>query len=467
MPAARRRVPGVAFEKLRRELDIPAEFSAEALAEAQEAARSPRMPDADDTDIPFVTLDPPGSTDLDQAVHIVREHEGYLVSYAIADIGAFVTPGGALDAECWERGTTLYSPDTRTPLHPPILSEGAASLLPDQVRPALLWQITLDARGEVTRHTLRRTTVKSIAKLNYVDVQADFDGGTPHDSLALLREVGERRLALALARDSINLDLPEQEVEPGPDGGWTLVYRDQTPCEKWNAEISLLTGIVAARMMAEGRIGILRTLPPASPESIDDLKKTAASLGIAWPPGASPSQVITPLDRTSDVNVAFLEQTAHLLRGAGYTDFAGDLPEQPVHAGIASIYAHVTAPLRRLVDRFGNEVCLSLAAGTPVPQWAREALPRLPAAMASADGRESRLEHAVIDTVEAMLLKDRIGESFEAVVVGPGKESVTIVLDDPAVRAKAAGGQPKIGDRVKALLTKADPVEHVVAFELR
>ncbi|PRZ41313.1 exoribonuclease R [Antricoccus suffuscus] len=464
MTPVRRRVPGVAFEKIRAELDVPAEFSAEVLAEAEKAARSPRLPDADDTDIPFVTLDPAGSTDLDQALHIARAGAGYLVNYAIADVGAFVKPGGALDAECWKRGTTLYSPDLRTPLHPQVLSEGAASLLPDQVRPALLWQITLDAGGEVLEHTLRRTRVKSVAKLNYVDVQADFDDGKAHESLALLKDVGELRLALAIRRNSINLDLPEQEVEPGPDGAWTLAYRDQTPCEKWNAEISLLTGMVAAKMMVDGAIGILRTLPAAPPEAVEDLKKTAASLGVEWPKGASPSTVMAALDRTSDVNVAFLEQAAHLLRGAGYTDFVGTVPE---HAGIASIYAHVTAPLRRLVDRYGNEVCLSLAAGVDVPQWVREALPKLPEAMASAAGRESRLERAVIDTVEAMLLKDRVGESFEAVVVGPGKDTVTIVLDDPAVRAKASGGQPKIGDRVKAVLTKADPDEHLVEFELR
>ncbi len=467
MTPVRRRVPGVAFEKIREELDVPADFSAEVLAEAEKAARSPRLPDADHTGIPLVTLDPAGSTDLDQALHIARADAGYLVSYAIADVGAFVKPGGAMDAECWRRGTTLYSPDLRTPLHPQVLSEGAASLLPDQVRPALLWQITLDARGVVLQHTLTRTKVKSIAKLNYVDVQADFDGGAPHESLALLKDVGELRLDLALQRSSINLDLPEQEVELGPDGAWTLVNREQTPCEKWNAEISLLTGMVAAKMMVDGAIGILRTLPAAPPEVVEDLKKTAISLGIDWPQSASPSTVMAALDRTSDINVAFLEQAAHLLRGAGYTDFAGKVPEHPEHAGIASTYAHVTAPLRRLVDRYGNEVCVSLAAGIDVPQWVREALPKLPEAMASAVGRESRLERAVIDTVEAMLLKDRVGESFEAVVVGPGKDTVTIVLDDPAVRAKASGGQPKIGDRVKAVLSKADPDEHVVEFELR
>ena len=90
----------------------------------------------------FVTVDPPGSRDLDQAMHLSRRNSGYRVRYAIADVASFVRPGGAIDQEAIRRVETLYSPDTRTPLHPPVLSEGAASLLPGQTRPALIWTIT-------------------------------------------------------------------------------------------------------------------------------------------------------------------------------------------------------------------------------------------------------------------------------------------------------------------------------------
>ena len=101
--------------------------------------RPPRRrpcPAYDVTELPFLTIDPPGSMDLDQAMHLERRGAGFRVRYAIADVAAFVRPGGAIDAEAHRRVETLYSPDTRTPLHPPVLSEGAASLLPGQVRPA-------------------------------------------------------------------------------------------------------------------------------------------------------------------------------------------------------------------------------------------------------------------------------------------------------------------------------------------
>jgi exoribonuclease R len=111
---------------LREELEVPAGFPVEALEEAGEGSREPRLPTTDLTDLGFVTLDPPGSRDLDQAVHIERRGAGWRVHYAIADVAAFVRPGGALDAEVHGRGLTLYGPDTRTPLHPTVLSEGAA-----------------------------------------------------------------------------------------------------------------------------------------------------------------------------------------------------------------------------------------------------------------------------------------------------------------------------------------------------
>src|SRR3954469_25852820 len=111
------------FDAIRRELGIPDGYPADAVAEAIAAAAEPPVP-LHRTALPFVTVDPPGSPDLDQAVHLERAGDGYLVSYAIADVSSFVREGGGLAAETWRRGATLYSPDGNTPLHPVELSEG-------------------------------------------------------------------------------------------------------------------------------------------------------------------------------------------------------------------------------------------------------------------------------------------------------------------------------------------------------
>ena len=125
------------LDALRAEAGIPQAFGPQAEAEA--AASAAREPAGARVELAFVTIDPPGSRDLDQAVHIERRGDGHRVSYAIADVGAWVGPASALDRETHERGVTIYAPDRRTPLHPPVLSEGGASLLPGQWCPAVLW----------------------------------------------------------------------------------------------------------------------------------------------------------------------------------------------------------------------------------------------------------------------------------------------------------------------------------------
>src|SRR4051794_22629471 len=118
MPTRKIVIPPAAidFEAIRNELDIPSGYPADAVAEAVAAAANPPRP-AEHSDLPFVTIDPVGSMDLDQAVHLARADDGYLVHYAIADVASFVDPNGQLAAETWRRGATLYSPDRNTPLH--------------------------------------------------------------------------------------------------------------------------------------------------------------------------------------------------------------------------------------------------------------------------------------------------------------------------------------------------------------
>jgi exoribonuclease R len=461
-------VPPLRFDGVRAELGVPADFPGDVLAEAQYAAGAPRTPDMDATDVPFVTIDPPGSTDLDQAVHLERRGDGFRVRYAIADVAAFVKPGGALDREARQRGLTRYSPDLRTPLHPTVLSEGAASLLPGQPRPAVLWTIDLDAAGAPTSVECRRASVRSRAQLAYPEVQEAFERGQPPEAIALLRTVGELRAAQARQRHAIELDLPDQEVVRGGDGGWTVSFRNQLPVERWNAEISLLTGMCAAAIMLEGNVGLLRTMPPAREADVRELSQIAPALGVAWPDGALPGDVISGVSGSGDPrHAAFLEQAARLLRGAGYTAFDGTPPPQPVQSAVAAPYAHVTAPLRRLADRFATEVCVALTAGGTPPTWATEALAGLPELMAAADRRAGELERACVDLTEAWLLAGKEGGEYDAVVVESGPDRATVVLDDPAVRATCegiAGAQLPLGARVRVRLREADTDKRRVRF---
>ncbi len=450
---------------MRKQLEVPGDFAAEVLADATRSVQNLPLPAADATDVPFVTIDPKGSRDLDQAIHIAREGDGYVVRYAIADVAAFVHPGGALDGETHRRGETLYFPDLRVPLHPPALSEDAASLLPGEVRPAVLWRIGLARDGAVTSTEVSRARVRSTAQLDYVGVQAALDRGELPEPIAALPDVGRARLALARARHAIDLDLPEQVVEPDGPRGYRLTVRAPLPVERYNAEISLLTGICAASIMLAGGVGILRTVPPPAAGALAALQRAAHALGITWPHGARAGDVLDGLDRADPHHVAFIEHAVALLRGAGYTPFDGAPPAQPMHSGIGAPYAHVTAPLRRLVDRYGTEICLALHAGEPVPDWVRPALATLPDEMQRADHLAHEVDRAVVDATEAWLLRDRVGDVFHAIVIDADEHAGTVVLDEPPVRARCAGAGLPVGERIDVRLTAADVEQRTVRFE--
>ena len=233
------------FDAIRAELDVPQTFPEQVLAAADEAAAHPDLPHADRTDVPFCTIDPAGSTDLDQAMHLQRDGSGYRLRYAIADLPAFVTPGGPVDAEARRRGQTLYAPDARTPLHPPRISEDAGSLLPGRVRPAFVWDLRLDGDGELRGADVARALVRSTERLDYESLQQQVDAGIEDERLGLLREVGERRIALEVERGGSSLPLPEQDVVLD-DHRYSLRLRPASVVEDWNAQISLLTGMAAA-----------------------------------------------------------------------------------------------------------------------------------------------------------------------------------------------------------------------------
>ncbi|MET7615435.1 RNB domain-containing ribonuclease [Streptomyces sp. NPDC005408] len=457
-----------ALRELRTTLDVPEDFPPEVVAEAESAAGSPRLPDRDATDVPFFTIDPPTSVDLDQAMYLSRRDGGFRVQYAIADVAAFVAPGGLLDAEVHRRVQTLYFPDEKTPLHPAVLSEGAASLLPDQTAPALLWQIDLDAEGRTVATDVRRALVRSRAKLDYEGVQRQIDAGTAEEPLALLKEIGLLRENLERERGGISLNVPEQEVVER-DGAYFLAYRAALPADSWNAQISLLTGMAAADLMIAAGTGILRTLPTAPDGAVARLRRSAKALGIDWPHHVSYADVVRSLDPHNARHAAFLQECTSLLRGAGYSSFTGgELPSPAVHAAVADEYTHCTAPLRRLVDRYAGELCVAFCAGQGVPEWVLAALDDLPKEMADGSRRANTVERECVDIVEAALLKERVGEVFDAYVVDvkEGEPAVgTVHLEDPAVVARIAGGDAlPLGERLRVRLTQADPGTAKVQF---
>ncbi len=434
------------FQQIRDTLKIPSVFAPAVLAEAKAVTKQNFFSFLNLQEVPFLTIDPPTSRDLDQAFFAARQGNGYEVKYAIADVGFFVARGGAIEQEAWQRGLTLYSPDLKTPLYPTRLSEGAASLLPDVVRPAIVFSFVLNARAEVESCQIKRAVIRSRVKLAYPQVSAHLDderdrpesgalaGHEWSASLTLLEEIGRQRQQLEAERGGVSLRIPAQQVERWSTAlhGYRLAFEESSEVEGWNAQISLMTGMAAAQLMIEHGVGLLRVLDPPRPERVQMLRLTALALHIPWPADIPYDQFVRSLDPKQPLHAVMLQQAARVTGGARYVAFEGEIHTR--HSAIAALYAHVTAPLRRLADRYVLDLLVELSSGQTPPQELIETLYRLPSVMSNADRLSRQLESAILDFAEARLMQDQVGEVFNAMVIGLRQEGVIVQITDPPLR---------------------------------
>ena len=148
---------------------------------------------------------------------------------------------------------------------------------------------------------------------------------------------------------------------------------------------------------------------------------------------------------------------------AGYVPYREGAP--PWHAAMAATYAHATAPLRRLADRYVVMAALAVANGRPVPEAASAAFEKLPEVMARADSRSGQLDRAAIDMAEALMLQGRIGETFRAVVTDIDERGARMQLCDLPVVARVAAHKVEIGDEMTVRLTAADAAQPSTSFQ--
>jgi VacB/RNase II family 3'-5' exoribonuclease len=470
------------FPRIREELGIAVAFPPEVEAEARAVVEEREWEKAARTDltaIPFVTIDPPGSRDLDQALHIERAGRGLRARYAIADVGSFVARGGAIEKEAWRRGVTCYSPDVRAPLYPETLSQGAASLLPDEDRPALVFTLDVDAAGELVGCEVERGRVRSRKQLTYEEALAHIEGGGTRfagepfaDSLMLLRDFGEARLERERARGGVSLPIADQHVQKraARQLGYELGYEAPNVAEEWNAQLSLLTGHAAARWMLGSRVGLLRTMPPTRDSDVAKLRVAAAALGFDWPASESYADFLHSLDPRSPNLEVLVWQARRLMRGADYTAFDGELPEHTLHSALAMEYAHCTAPLRRLADRYVLDLLMQIRSGTRPSADEVRTLYALPPVMDRAERTAHQLERKVIDVAEAWELRGCIGQTFTALVLDARADRVEAQLVERPVRVTIrphdTAAPLALGARIGAKLVSVTVSSGTTEFEL-
>ena len=298
-------------------------------------------------------------------------------------------------------------------------------------------------------------------------MQEQLDRGEGHPTMVLLQEIGALRTEVEARRGGASLNVPEQEVV-AEDHRVRLTWRSPAPIEDANAQISLMAGMAAAQLMLEHGAGILRTMPPAEPQAVQRFRRQSEVLGVPWREGVEYGQFLRSLDWHEPAHLALLNLATSLFRGASYAAFTSpeEAPEDPAQAAIAAPYAHATAPLRRLVDRFVLLVCLDHAQGREPDAALLAALAQIPEAMRVTSAQGGNLERAARELVEASALAAWEGESFDASVIerreasgdgdGDGAPTrVEVQLTDPPVTAWVPM-DARVGEVVRVRLRAVD-----------
>jgi len=445
------------LDQIRADSGIPESFPEHVLEAAEAAAAKPIGSDhVDRTDRRFVTLDPASSVDLDQAFAIELAGDDIILHYAIADVGWFVQPGDPLDVEAFERAVTVYLPDRRATLYPPILSEGAASLLPDVDRPAVVFTVRVSPDGSTTLDGVERALVRNQAKLAY-DAVAPADLPVGFDEL-------HRRIQLAEdARGAPRVEFPEQEIDRLGDGRFVLRFRPRLESEEQNAALSLATNLAVGEALYQAGTGLFRVMPDVDERRYRKLRHSARAFGLEWPNDVSLATFERSLPRDDPRTSAFLIAVRRAAGAAGYAPF--DPAHRPWHFAVAATYAQATAPLRRLQDRYVIEAALAVADGRSVPESILAGFERLPKAMSQGDQRAGRAEREALELAEAVVLSGREGEIFEAVVVDEGEWGVEVQISDPAVLVRTNARHVDPGDDLRVRLVAVDVSRRHVEFE--
>ncbi len=483
---------------------IPDDFPDEVITQAGAMKPAGLKARKDLRDMPLITIDPHDARDRDDACWAQADDDpknkgGHILWVAIADVAHYVTPGSALDIEARKRGNSSYFPDRVVPMLPDRLSGDLCSLHEGVPRACIALRMQIDAHGEKISHAFQRGLMRSVASLNYREVQQAMDGD-PSDKCAPLMDDVIRPLyaayeALRIARKNrqpLDLDLPERKVVLSDEGKVTSVnFTDRLEAHKLIEEFMVLANVSAAETLVAKKSPLLfRVHEEPPPEKLDSLREVAAAAGLVLAKG----QVLKTAHLNALLHAA--EGTEHAeqinmstLRSMTQAYYA---PSNFGHFGLALLaYAHFTSPIRRYADLIVHRALIS-AHGWGDDGLSREEIERLEATATHISETERRSMMAERDTNDrylAAFLSERVGEEFTGRISGIAKFGVFVRLDDTGadglipirtlgreyfqfdrdagtLKGAETGMVIALGQPVTARLTEAAPVTGGIALEL-
>ncbi len=382
------------------------------------------------------TIDPLTAKDFDDAISVRKLEDGtYELGVHIADVSYYVKEDTYLDEEARNRGTSVYLLDYVVPMLPHRISGDLASLRPGEDRLTVSVIMRIDEEGRVLKRSIRKSIIRSCARLTYGDAQRMLDGEEPQDEVTVFRDEGAKKkvietlkVASELARilrdkrwerGSLDFDLPEPEIFLLPGGGvahikpterlWTHMIIEEFMI-KTNEEI-------AAFLDDRGIPTIYRIHEPPDPQKIAEFMVLAeAILGQELPE----PEKITPKD---------LQRILELVKGREEEPILNYLllrslmrarysVENCGHFGLASPrYLHFTSPIRRYPDLVVHRILK--AALSRKERYDDEWIAYLEETAELATMREERAEKAefeLTDLKKLEFMKDKVGEEFQGII---------------------------------------------------
>jgi ribonuclease R len=409
------------------------------------------------------TIDPVTARDFDDAISAETTSDGgWRVWVHIADVSFYVPQRSLVDREAYRRATSVYVPGTVEPMLPQSLSNGACSLVPDEVRPTLTVELTIGTRG-VRGASIYRSLIRSDARLNYERVDRIFAGSETAEAawgapLAAARAAAAALDALRRGRSAVVLESAEPDFRFDRRGDVVAGEPTmQTESHRLIEHLMIAANEQVAQFLQERKIPALYRVHER-PESaaVDRLIEQLASLGVPTPPvpdghlaGTQAAEIVSEASllvgdwvaRTGHGGRALNSLVLRSLKQAYYSD------RNLGHAGLASArYCHFTSPIRRYPDLICHRAVLSAVAGEPVPDatWVHAAGPWT----SDRERRAMTIERDADDIARCFLLAGLLGA-----VVGGGNgtrgavaRTEDVAFDGEVVGLIGAGAFVAFGD---------------------
>jgi len=259
------------------------------------------------------------------------------------------------------------------------------------------------------------------------------------------------------------VEFPEQQIARDDDGRYTLRFRPRADSEEHNAALSLATNLAVADALLAAHTGVFRVMPDVDVHRIGRLRHFAQAFGLEWPHDVPLEEYVRTLPHDDYRTSAFLLAVRRASGGASYEAYQEGT--RPWHSAVAATYAHATAPLRRLQDRYVIEAALAVANGTPVPDEIHAAFGTLPRAMSRGEQRANRAERQALDLAEAVVLSTHVGDTFPAIVIDEGDWGIEFQIADPAIVGRVPAHRVDPGDEIRVKVIHVDTVAGQVTYE--